>query len=200
MTLRVLGKKSSINVRKVLWTCAELDLDFVHVESDPELLARNPNAKIPVIRDGEFVLWESNAICRYLARKHPRAPLLPAEPEARALVEQWMDWQATELNSAWRYAFYALVRKSPAHSDPAQIASSLDSWNRHMRILDAHFQHGGQYITGEFFTLADVVVGLSTHRWLMSSIDRPHLDAVHGYYQRLSVRPAFRAHVDANVP
>ena len=66
-----------------------------------------------------------------------------------------------------------------------------------MRILDAHFEHGGQFVTGEFFTLADVVLGLSTHRWLLSPIERPHLDAVHGYYQRLSVRPAFRAHVDA---
>jgi glutathione S-transferase len=80
------------------------------------------------------------------------------------------------------------------------IAASVESWNRQMRILDAHFQHGGQFVTGEYFTLADVVLGLSTHRWLLSPIERPHLDAVHGYYQRLSVRPAFRAHVDANVP
>lgn len=111
-----------------------------------------------------------------------------------------MDWQATELNSAWRYAFYGLVRKSAAHQDPGAIAQSLDAWTRCMRLLDAHFEHGGQFITGEFFSLADVVLGLSTHRWLMSPIDRPHLDALHGYYQRLSVRPAFRAHVHAEVP
>ena len=200
MTLKVLGRISSINVRKVLWTCAELDLHFEHVESDPALLARNPNRQVPVIRDGEFVLWESNAICRYLAGKQPRNALLPDDGTARALVEQWMDWQATELNTAWRYAFNGLVRKSAAHSDPAAIAASIDSWNRHMRILDEHFAHGGQFITGEFFTLADVVIGLSTHRWLLSPIERPPLDAVHGYYQRLSVRPAFRAHIDPHVP
>jgi glutathione S-transferase len=200
MTLRVLGRTSSINVRKVLWTCGELDLPFEHVESDPQLLARNPNAMVPVIQDGEFVLWESNPICRYLASKQPRSPLLPAEPEARALVEQWMDWQAGDLNMSWRYCFLALVRKSPEHQDPAQIAASVASWNKHMRLLDAHFAAGGQFITGEFFTLADVVIGLSTHRWLLTPLDRPHLDALHGYYQRLSVRPAFRAHVDPNVP
>src|SRR5262245_11109611 len=200
MTLRVLGRTSSINVRKVLWTCAELDLPFEHVESDPQLLAKNPNAMVPVIQDGEFVLWESNAICRYLADKQPRGTLLPAEPEARALVEQWMDWQASELNVAWRYSFLALARKSPAHADPAQIAASVESWNRHMRLLDAHFAAGGQFLTGEYFTLADVVVGLSTHRWLLTPLERPHLDAVHAWYQRLSVRPAFRAHIDANVP
>src|SRR5262245_36759787 len=105
MSLRVLGRSSSINVRKVLWTCAELDLHFEHVESDPALLDKNPNRLVPVIQDGEFVMWESNAICRYLAGKLPRATLLPADAHARALVEQWMDWQATELNGAWRYSF-----------------------------------------------------------------------------------------------
>ena len=200
MPLRVLGRTSSINVRKVLWTCAELDLRFEHVESDPQLLARNPNGKVPVIDDGGFVLWESNAICRYLAGKQKRHPLMPEAPEARALVEQWMDWQATDLNVAWSYAFLALARKSPAHTDPGLIAASVDSWNRHMRMLDDHFQKGGQFITGEFFTLADVGLGLSTHRWLLSPIERPHLDALHGYYQRLSVRPAFRAQVDPQVP
>jgi glutathione S-transferase len=187
-------------VRKVLWTCAELDLHFEHVENDPALLAHNPNAQVPVIRDGGFVMWESNAICRYLAGLHPRANLLPEDLQARALVEQWMDWQASDLNMSWRYAFLGLVRRSPAHSDPAAIAAGVESWNRHMRILDEHFEKGGQFITGEFFTLADVVLGLSTHRWLHSPIDRPHLDAVHGYYQRLSARPAFRQHVRPEVP
>ena len=200
MSLKVLGRASSINVRKVLWTCAELDLHFEHVESDAALLAHNPNRQVPVIQDGEFVLWESNAICRYLASQQPRATLLPTEPEPRALVEQWMDWQATDLNASWRYAFLGLVRKSPAHSDPDAIAAGVQEWNRHMVLLDEHFERGGQFITGEFFTLADVVIGLSTHRWLLSPIERPPLDAVHGYYQRLSVRPAFRAQVDAHVP
>lgn len=200
MTLKVLGRSSSINVRKVLWTCAELDLQFEHVETDAALLARNPNAMVPVIQDRDFVLWESNAICRYLAGKQPRSTLLPADPRARAQVEQWMDWQATELNSAWRYAFLALVRRNPDFTQAKDIADSIASWHRHMRILDEHFAHGGQFITGEFFTLADVVLGVSVHRWLLSPIERPHLDAVHGYYQRLSVRPAFRAHIDMHVP
>ncbi len=200
MTLKVLGRATSINVRKVLWTCAELDLPFEHVESDAKLLARNPNRMFPVIEDGDFVLWESNAICRYLAGKHPRSTLLPQDPRQRALVEQWMDWQATELNSSWRYAFLALVRVNPEYTQARDIAASIQSWHDHMRILDDHFQHAGQFVTGEFFTLADVVLGLSVHRWLLSPIERPPLDAVHGYYQRLSVRPAFRAHVDMNVP
>ena len=200
MSLRVLGRKTSINVRKVLWTCAELDLHFDHVETDNKLLAKNPNAMVPVIDDDGFVLWESNAICRYLASKQPRGALLPEDPHARALAEQWMDWQATELNTAWRYAFLALSRKSAAHTDTKAISASVDSWNEHMRLLDAHIEHSGQFVTGEFFTLADIVLGLSTQRWLLTPMDKPHLDAVHGYYQRLSVRPAFRAQVDPAVP
>jgi glutathione S-transferase len=200
VTLRVLGRTTSINVRKVLWTCAELDLPFEHVESDARLLARNPNAMVPVLQDADFVLWESNAICRYLAGKVPRSTLLPDDPRLRAPVEQWMDWQATELNNSWRYAFLALVRQNPEYTQARDIAASLASWHRHMKMLDDHFAHGGQFVTGEFFTLADVVLGLAVHRWLVSPIDRPPLDAVHGYYQRLSVRPAFRAHVDPHVP
>jgi glutathione S-transferase len=200
MMLKVLGRASSINVRKVLWTCAELDLNFEHVQSDARLLERNPNATVPVIQDGDFVLWESNAICRYLAARQPRSQLLPEDPRLRAQVEQWMDWQATELNNSWRYAFLALVRLNPEYTQARDIAASIASWHRHMKMLDDHFAHGGQFITGEHFTLADVVLGLSVHRWLLSPIERPPLDAVHGYYQRLTVRPAFRAQVDMNVP
>src|SRR6188768_153230 len=152
MTLKILGRSSSINVRKVLWTCAELDLHFEHVESDSGLLARNPNRQVPVIQDGEFVLWESNAICRYLVGRQPSSTLLPDDSSARALVEQWMDWQATELNTSWRYAFLALSRKSAAHTDAKAISASVDSWNEHMRLLDAHIAHSGQFVTGEFFT------------------------------------------------
>jgi glutathione S-transferase len=200
MALHILGRVTSINVRKVLWTCAELDLPFERVDSDPQLLARNPNAMVPVVRDGDFVLWESNTICRYLVGKQPQQRLLPEEPRRRALVEQWMDWQATDLNMSWRYAFLGLARKHPDFQDAKLIAAGVAGWNRHMRMLDEHFAQGGQFVTGEFFTLADVVLGLSTHRWLLSPIERPHLDALHGYYQRLSVRPAFRAHVDPGVP
>jgi glutathione S-transferase len=200
MALRIVGRTSSINVRKVLWTCAELDLPYEHVETDDALLSRNPNGMVPVIQDGDFVLWESNAICRYLAGRQPRGTLLPEDPRSRAVVEQWMDWQATELNPSWRYAFLALVRRSPDHTQAREIAASLSAWHRHMRLLDAHLASGGQFITGEHFTLADVVIGLSTHRWLMSPIERPPLDSLVGYYQRLSVRPAFRAQVDPRVP
>ena len=128
--LKVFGKASSINVRKVLWACDEIDIPYEREDwgsgfrstRAPEFLARNPNGLVPLIRDGDFYLWESNTIIRYLAAAYGDGNLLPAAPRERALVEKWMDWQATEFNNAWSYAFQALVRRSPDHANPADIA------------------------------------------------------------------------------
>jgi glutathione S-transferase len=206
--LRILGRSTSINVRKVLWLCSELELPYeqeawgsgFRSARVPEFLALNPNGLVPVVRDGDFVLWESNTICRYLAAREGRTDLLPAAPRDRARVEQWMDWQATELNDAWRYAFMALVRKSPAHDDPRMVESSVAAWNRNMGILDRQLAHADAYVVGATFTLADIVLGLSTHRWFMTPIERASLPAVEAYYERLSQRPPFRLHGRNGVP
>jgi glutathione S-transferase len=192
--LSVIGKASSINVRKVLWTCAEIGLPFAREEPGRDLGSLNPNALVPVVRDGDFVLWESNTICRYLARRHGRTDLLPSEPRAQADVERWMDWQATELNTAWRYAFMALVRRSPAHADPAQVAASVAQWNRHLVLLERQLQATRAFVTGPTFTLADIVLGLSLQRWLMAPIERPPLPALDEYHARLLDRPGFQTH------
>jgi len=204
--LQILGKPASINVRKVLWTCTELALPYelqpwgrgpdvgaLSIDS-PAFLALNPNAMIPVIRDGDFSLWESNAICRYLSSANRPNPLLPQAPRERAVVEQWMDWQATELNNAWRYAFMALVRRSPAHADAEAITASIANWNRHMAILDAQLRKTGAFAAGADFTLADVVLGLSMNRWSMTPMTRPALPALAAYHERLLERPGYRQH------
>ncbi|HTP71760.1 MAG TPA: glutathione S-transferase [Burkholderiaceae bacterium] len=206
--LQVLGRPNSINVRKVLWLCAEIGLPHQHTPwgvpelplRSPEFLALNPNGLVPVMRDGEFVLWESNTICRYLAATHERFDLLPAEPRARARVEQWMDWMATELNSAWRYAFMALVRRHADYTDTRAVDASIVNWNRHMAMLDAQLQRTGAYAAGATFTLADITLGLATHRWFMTPLQRPSLPAIEAYYERLSERPGFRAHGRNGVP
>lgn len=197
--LKLIGKSTSINVRKVLWTCAEIGIDYQHAETGPQVAA-NPNAMVPVIEDDGLILWESNTICRYLAGKHQRADLLPQEPMARAQVEKWMDWQATELNNSWRYAFMALVRRSPAHTDAAAIAAGVAGWNRHMAMLDAQLAHTGAYASGDTFTLADVVLGLSLNRWQSAPMERPALAALDAYCARLSARPGFRQHGANGVP
>ena len=207
--LHVLGRPNSINVRKVLWLCDELTLHYTHEPAwgtpdkplrTPEFLALNPNALVPVIRDGALVLWESNTVCRYLALREGRTDLLPTGPAARAQVEKWMDWQLGDLNNAWRYAFMALVRKSGDYTDPQAIDASVAGWNRHMTVLDEQLQRTSAYATGATFTLADIVLGLATHRWFSTPMQRPALTAVQAYYARLSERPGFRAHGRNGLP
>jgi glutathione S-transferase len=198
--LRILGKSSSINVRKVLWTCAELNILFEREDwgatttrstREPEFLALNPNGLIPVMVEGDLVLWESSTICRYLAAQYGGGALLPTQAAARAKVEQWMDWQATELNNSWRYAFMSLVRHSPAYQDPAQVQASAAEWNQRLGILERQLEATGRFVTGEQFTLADIVLGLSINRWLMTPIERPDYPALAAYYERLAERKGF---------
>lgn len=198
--LKILGKSSSINVRKVLWTCEELNISYAHEEwglgfkstETSEFKALNPNATVPVIIDDGFVLWESNTICRYLVSTYQRDDLLPNNPKQRALIEKWMDWQATELNNSWRYAFMSLVRQSLSHVDPYALASGIRSWNEHMQIMNEQLSQTGSFITGPEFTVADIVLGLSVNRWNMTPMDRPNLPAVEAYHRRLSSRNGFK--------
>lgn len=200
--LRILGKATSINVRKVLWTCAEIDLPFEREDwgtgfkstNTPEFLAMNPNAMVPVIQDGDFTLWESNTIIRYLVTRYGQASLYPTEARARARIDQWIDWQASDLNRSWSYAFMSLVRQSPSHQDPHALAAARADWCRHMQILERQLASTGAYVAGDTFSLADIPIGLSVNRWFETPLDHPHLPAVNAYYERLSERPGFRLH------
>jgi glutathione S-transferase len=204
--MKLLGRLTSINVRKAMWTARLIGLDLEREDwgagfrspQEPGYLALNPNGLIPVLVDGDFVLWESNSICRYLAAQAGAAPLLPAEPRARAQVEQWMDWQAGELNNSWRVAFMALVRGQPA--TPEALEAGIASWNRHMGMLDAQLAKTGAHVCGAAFTLADVVLGLSAQRWKNAPIAHAELPAVAAWLQRLSRQPGFADYVDNGMP
>lgn len=206
--LKILGRTTSINVRKVLWSCAEMRLDVEQEDwgagdldlRRPDFLVLNPHGLIPVLVDGDVVLWESNTICRYLATRERREDLLPTRPADRARVEQWMDWQGAGLNFAWVYAFLALVRKAPGYDDPEAIARSIAAWNRQMTILDAQLAATGAYVTGPTFTLADIVIGLAAYRWTMTPIERPSLPAVAAWMARLDEREPYRRWGGNGVP
>lgn len=199
--LRVLGQPASINVRKVLWTCAEIGLPHTREDwggksrspTEPSFLALNPNGMVPVIVDGARVLWESNTICRYLAAQHGRSDLLPNGAGERAMVEQWMDWQIAELNPAWRAAFLHLVRGRDQPAD--QVAASTAAWHRLMALLDQHLADGRPHVCGEGFTLADVVLGLSANRWRETPLaGRPELPCVARWMGQLALREGCRRH------
>lgn len=205
---KVLGRMSSINVRKVLWTLDELELGYDREDwgmpnrdpNVPEFTGLNPNAQVPVIVDEGFVLWESNAIMRYFAEKDGRGTVLPSLLRHRAIVEQWLQWQATELNPACGYAFHALRRKSAGYTDAERIADSIAKWSGKMQLLDARLKQAGEYVAHEKFSLADIALGLSVHRWFETPFTRPELPSVARYYARLKARPAGAKFLTAETP
>ncbi|MBA1200668.1 glutathione S-transferase [Pseudomonas capeferrum] len=206
--IRILGRATSINVRKVLWTCAEIGISFEQEDwgtgfestQTPEFLALNPNAMMPVIQDGDFTLWESNSIIRYLATRYGDTALYPVEARARAKVDQWIDWQASDLNRSWSYAFMSLVRHSPLHQDAQALMAGCAEWSRYMRILDRQLESTGGYVAGDQFSLADIPIGLSVNRWFETPFDRPGLPVVSSYYERLSQRAGFCRYGRNGVP
>lgn len=194
--LKVLGRVTSINVRKVLWALDELGLGYEREDwglplrdpKVPEFLALNPNAQVPVVIEGDFVLWESNAILIYLAEREGQ--LLPEQLELRALALQWLGWQASELNPPWGYAVNALIRKTPGYDDPARIADSMARWSVKMEILEAALAGVSTGYIGAGFSIADIALGLSVHRWMSISAEKKEFPAVAEYYERLMSREA----------
>lgn len=204
--IRVLGRASSINVRKVLWTLDEIGAPYAHEGQwgadgntrSPEFLKLNPRGLIPVLIDENGPLAESNAICRYLARKHARRDLLPLSPEGAAAVETWMDWQASDLNMAWRPALLSTMRGDGSFGAEA-VAASVAAWNTQMALLDARLADV-PYAAGEAFSLADIVLGLSAHRWRSTPMPRAELPHVARWLARLAERPPFARHASAGYP
>ncbi len=146
------------------------------------------------------MLWESNSIIRYLASRYGGAQIYPADPQARARIDQWIDWQASELNRSWSYAFLALVRKSPDHQDAEAIKASSANWAKHIGILDRQLDSTGAFIAGRDFSLADIPIGLSLNRWFNTPLAHPHFPAVSDYFERLADRPGFVAYCRNGTP
>lgn len=206
--LKIYGRASSINVRKVLWLADEIGLAFTREDwgrgfrplSEPEFLALNPLGLIPVIDDGGFILSDSNVILRYLAAKHGRADLLPTDLQERARVERWMDWQASDIAIAWRAAVLALALKIPVPGGQEAVDASVRGWTVNMSRLNQHLAETGSFMCGATFTLADICLGLSVNRWFMMPFQKPDFPAITAYYDRLSERPAFLAHGRNGLP
>jgi glutathione S-transferase len=200
--LKIYGRANSINVRKVLWVADEIGLAYQREDwgrgfrptSDPEFLKLNPMGLVPVIDDDGFILRESNTIIRYLAAKHGRTDLYPADLQARARVEAWMDWASVDLYTGARPVFLGLQLKMPAFQDAKLIEAGIDDWTKQMTLLDRQLAGHGPYLMGPSFTLADVPAGLIVNRWFAIDFKKPELEAVAAYYDKLAERPPYRAH------
>lgn len=194
--LRIWGRLSSVNVQKVVWCADELGLAWERIDAGgrfgrndtPEYLAMNPNGLVPVIEDDGFVLYESNAIVRYLAARGGTAALWPQAPRERADADRWMEWQSTAYTPAMGPAFMQLVRTPAGERDAAAIEASRAKAEKLSAILDAHLADRAFLAAGRF-TTADIVVGCAAHRWLHLPLERTPRPNLERWYAQLKSRP-----------
>jgi glutathione S-transferase len=190
---RLWGRLTSVNVQKAVWGLDEAGLAYERIEAggahgvvnDPAYRALNPNGLVPTLQEDGFVLWESNAILRYLAANSP-ALALPEDSHRRAHVEQWLDWQATSFTPAMRDAFWQLFRS--ADPDRALIADSLRKSEAMAAILDRHLTDR-DFVVGDRFGIADIALGCAAHRWLNLPAERVERPALRRWYDRVAARP-----------
>ena len=200
--LRVLGRKTSINVQKLMWLSAEMGLDIERVDiggpfggnDTPEYLAKNPNGLVPTLEDGDFVLWESQAICRYLAEKYGAPPWVPEDAAGRALAGQWMDWYLTKLHPPMTAIFLALIRTASEDRDRNAVDKAVEQAAELWTLLDAQLAKA-DFVTGDEPTMADIPIGCSVNRWYAMEVDRPALVNLEAWHGRLKDRPAYQDHV-----
>jgi glutathione S-transferase len=195
--LKIWGRMSSINVKKVVWTAQELGLEFQRNEAGgqfglvrtPEYLRLNPNALVPVMEDGDFVLWESNVIVRYLCAKHSPGQLYPNDLRERFEAERWMDWQQTTFNPASRQGFWQLIRTAPEKRNAQAIRDSNAAVEALLATLDAQLGRHA-FVAGDHFTMADMALGCEAHRWFGLPQPRKSWPNVERWYQGLRARQA----------
>jgi glutathione S-transferase len=198
--LKIWGRANSVNVQKVLWCLRELDLAYDRIDAgmafgrntEPDYLAMNPNGRVPTMVDGDFVLWESNSVMRYLALAYGRGyQIYPQAPKARAGVDRWLDWTLSTLQPVDRPVFWALVRTPVAQRDMAAIQKDADAEAVQWRIVDAQLATR-RFIEGDQFTLADIAIGAYARRWFgVEGISKPRLPQLERWFAELASRPGF---------
>lgn len=200
--LEIWGRPYSSNVIPVIWTANELGLEYTlqlaggsFGKLDTDSYAQiNPNRMIPAIRDGDFCLWESHAIVRYLCDRYGAGSLCPSESTQRAIADQWMEWSSTLAFTPVIQLFFATVRTDPERRDAEKIATLRDEAAKTLNILDAHLAEHN-YVAGNQFTMGDIPLGCVVYRYYNVDVDRPDLPNLEAWYQRLASRPAYQKHV-----
>ncbi|MDB5992132.1 MAG: glutathione S-transferase protein [Herbaspirillum sp.] len=206
--MKIYGRLSSINVQKVIWCLDELGkkegVDYERIDAGLQFgvnktdayLKMNPNGLVPTLVDGDFVLWESNAIVRYLASLHGGS-LFPADLKIRADADRWMDWTLVTLWPTLRVSFLGLTRTPKEQQDIPLIIKHYQDTTRLLQILEDLFA-GRAYCAGEQFTVGDITLALAVDRWvkLPASFpdllgELPELKSLMAWHRKVTARPAF---------
>lgn len=207
--LVIWGRANSSNVKKVLWCAEELGLEFDRrdaggshgITDSQEFLALNPNGLVPCIEDDGFVLWESNAIVRYLvARYGDDTTLLPPTLEERASADRWMDWSNATLMGPYATLMQQLFRTPHQHRDATLIETANHSFNKALAIADAALDQR-QWFSGSSFGIGDIPLGVLIYGFYqMPVVERPTLPALEAWLARLQLRPAYKEWVAKPLP
>lgn len=200
--LKVFGRRSSLNVQKVMWVIAELGLEHDHVEAGgrfggldtAEFGALNPNRRVPVIDDGGAVVWESQAIVRYLAAKYGAGSLWRTDPAERSLSDRWMDWAQATWQPDMMGIFWGWWRTPEPQRDMRRVEAARRACASHLAILDAHLAKR-DFVAGGDLTMGDIPLGTGFYRYFEMGLPTPEVPQVRAWYRRLCERPAYREHV-----
>jgi glutathione S-transferase len=201
--LTIWGRRSSFNLQKVMWLVGELALPHKHIEvggkfgglDTPEFLAMNPHGRVPVLQDGETVIWESHTILRYLAARYGKPQFWSDDPASRSVAERWMDWSQTALQPDFLIGVFWGFYRTPADKrDMARVKAAIARSAADFARLDKQLE-GRKFLLGDTLSLADIPAGTNLYRYYGLEIERPSLPNVERWYETLQSRPAYRAHV-----
>lgn len=193
--LTIWGRLNSHNVKKVAWFA--LELGIAHERHDiggkfgmtDAYRKLNPNALIPTIEDDGMVLWESNAILRYLAARHGGEKFWPVDPAERAVADKWVDWQFS-FADAQRDAFVNLIRRPAGERDMESVKRSAKSAGGMMRRIEEALDRT-EWLSGASFGIGDIPMGVYAHTFFSLDMERPELPKVKAWYERLKGRDAY---------
>lgn len=200
--LKLLGRNTSSNVQKVLWLLDEIGRPYEREDyggaygrtTDAAYLSLNPNGTIPTLVDGDFAVWESNSIMRYVADASGAESYYPKELKSRVTCDQWMDWQNATLAQAMSPLYKLLVRVEPGKRDPAIVDQLRAQASRLFGIMDGVLDRS-PFLAGPSLTLADIAIGALAYRWFALKLNDPKTQALEAWLRALETRPAFRQHV-----
>lgn len=201
--LKIWGRKNSTNVRKVLWCAQELGLEYESVDAggafglvnEPQYRALNPNGLVPMIEDDGLVLWESNAIVRYLsARYGAESGWYVDDARQRAEADKWMDWTTSSLAVPFRPLFWGFLRTPAEQQDWVAINAAHKTCAQMLSIADQALARQ-PYLSGSELGMGDIPLGCFAYAWFEMPIERPEMRHLRAWYERLQARPAFQAAV-----
>ena len=197
--LKLWGRANSSNLKKVTWLCEEIGLTYNRIDAGmsfgvvntPEYRKLNPNGLVPTIDDEGFILWESNAIVRYLAAKHAAGTLWPTDLKVRADADRWMDWCTSTLWPAFRPVFWNLIRTPADKRSQKEIDEGARNTGELLARLDGCLA-GRKFVAGDQLTIGDIAFGPVVYLVQNVPFDRPKLANYDAWYARISERPAFK--------